>query len=56
MKVPGRKNKVTRVMILIDTVSCLVFCAISCISFVDFSMLLVDDWVSRVMTSILRVD
>lgn len=31
MKVPGKKNKVTRVIILIETVSCCVLIAISCI-------------------------
>ena len=42
MKVPGRKNKVTRVMILIETVSCFVFCAIMCISQVMNSMFSAD--------------
>ncbi len=42
MKVPGRKHSVTKVIILIDTVSCFVFQAISCISRVMASMLLVE--------------
>ncbi len=38
IKVPGKKKSVTRVMILMETVSCFVFRAMSCISFVMFSM------------------
>jgi len=42
MNVPGKKNKVTRVIILIDTVSSLVFWAIFCILSVIFSMFSAD--------------
>ena len=42
MNVPGRKNSVTRVITRIDTVSCLVFWAMSCISRVIVSMLSLD--------------
>lgn len=42
MKVPGRKNKVTKVIIFIETVSVFVFRAISLISFVICSILSVD--------------
>lgn len=49
INVPGRKNSVTRVMIFIDIVSCLVFCATVCISFVMFCM-------SLVMASMLSAD
>ena len=41
IKVPGRKNRVTSVMILMDTVSWVVFCASSFISLANCSMLLV---------------
>lgn len=47
INVPGRKNSVTRVMIFIDTVSVLVFRAISFISTVICSMLIVDALDSR---------
>jgi hypothetical protein len=42
MNVPGRKNRVTNVMIRIVTVSCLVFCAMSCMLFVIDSMFFED--------------
>lgn len=38
MNVPGRKNSVTQVMILMDTVSVLVFLAMMCISLVISSI------------------
>lgn len=42
MKVPGKKNKVTSVMIFIDTVSVLVSRAIRLMSCVTLSIFLVD--------------
>lgn len=42
MKVPGKKNNVTNVIIFIDTVSVFVLRAISLISLVIFSIFLVD--------------
>lgn len=42
MKVPGRKNNVTRVMILMETVSSFVLCAMACISRVIASTLSAD--------------
>lgn len=44
MKVPGKKNKVTSVIIFIETVSVFVLRAISLISFVIISIFLVDFW------------
>ena len=42
MKVPGKKNKVTQVMIFMETVSSFVFAASVCISLVKTSILLAD--------------
>ena len=42
MNVPGRKNRVTRVIIRIETVSCVVFRARTCISLVMTSMFCAD--------------
>ncbi len=42
MKVPGKKNKVTRVMTFIETVSIFVLRAMSFMSFVIVSMLFVE--------------
>ena len=49
MKVPGKKNKVTSVMIFMETVSDLVLCATALMSWVRLSILLVDfrDWSAR---------
>ena len=49
MNVPGRKKSVTSVMIFIETVSVLVFRAISFMSLVIYSIFLVDkrDWFAR---------
>ena len=44
INVPGKKNSVTRVMIRMDTVSCLVFCAIWCMSSVMASMRWAECW------------
>jgi uncharacterized membrane protein len=44
MNVPGRKNRVTRVIIFMETVSCCVFIAISNIASVIFSMRSVESW------------
>ena len=48
IKVPGKKNKVTKVITFIKTVSVFVLRAILCISMVSFSILNVDmlDWVA----------
>lgn len=43
IKVGGRKQRVTNVMILMEMVSCFVFTAISCISAVMRCMFSVDD-------------
>jgi hypothetical protein len=44
MNVPGRKNKVTNVIIFMETVSVLVLRAISLMSLVMISIFLVDFW------------
>jgi hypothetical protein len=44
IKVPGRKNSVTRVIIFMETVSCFVFLAISCIESVTSSIRSVEIW------------
>ena len=55
MKVPGKKNNVTTVMIFIDTVSVFVFNAISFISLVMLSMLRVEALDSRASILLLWV-
>ena len=40
--VPGKKNRVTKVMMRMETVSCFVFCAIWCVLWLIFSILSAD--------------
>jgi len=58
MNVPGRKNRVTRVIIRIETVSFFVFTAIRCMAFVIASIFPADicDFIaSSLLASMLRI-